>query len=125
MTYDYFYGQQAEMFAFYRVPKVLFTEDCFWNVSTDAKLLYGILLDRMNLSARNGWLDEEGRVYIIFTIEEIKGLLVEKKQAYAEYRQVKKEMQEYLIAKQTVEHILGIDRHKRVEEKKQQKEEQR
>ena len=43
MTYDYFYGQQAEMFAFYRVPKVLFTEDCFWNVSTDAKLLYGIL----------------------------------------------------------------------------------
>ena len=77
MTYDYFYGQQAEMFTFYRVPKVLFTEECFWNVSTDAKLLYGILLDRMNLSARNGWLDEEGRVYIIFTIEEIKGALYE------------------------------------------------
>ena len=57
--------------------------------------------------------------------EEFNRLLVEKKQAYAEYRQVKKEMQEYLIAKQTVEHILGIDRHKRVEEKKQQKEEQR
>ena len=75
MTYDYFYGQQAEMFTFYRVPKVLFTEECFWNVSTDAKLLYGILLDRMNLSARNNWLDEEGRVYIIFTIEEIKGAL--------------------------------------------------
>ena len=52
-------------------------------------------------------------------------MLVEKKQAYAEYRQVKKEMQEYLIAKQTIEHILGIDRQKRVEEKKQQKEEQR
>ena len=57
--------------------------------------------------------------------EEFNRLLVEKKQAYAEYRQVKKEMQEYLIAKQTVEHILGIDSHKRVEEKKQQKEEQR
>ncbi|MCQ5125316.1 relaxase/mobilization nuclease domain-containing protein [Blautia coccoides] len=57
--------------------------------------------------------------------EEFNRLLVEKKQAYAEYRQVKKEMQEYLIAKQTVEHILGIERHKRVEEKKQQKEEQR
>ena len=57
--------------------------------------------------------------------EEFNRLLVEKKQAYAEYRQVKKETQEYLIAKQTVEHILGIDRHKRVEEKKQQKEEQR
>lgn len=83
MTYDYFYGQQAEMFTFYRVPKVLFTEDCFWNVSTDAKLLYGILLDRMNLSARNGWLDEEGRVYIIFTIEEIKGALGCALKAYA------------------------------------------
>ena len=46
MTYDYFYGQQAEMFAFYRVPKVLFTEDCFWNVSTDAKLLYPDLFNR-------------------------------------------------------------------------------
>ena len=57
--------------------------------------------------------------------EEFNQLLVEKKQAYAEYRQVKKDMQEYLIAKQTVEHILGIDRQKREEEKKQQKAEQR
>ena len=73
--FDYFYGQQADQFSFYRVPKVLFTEDCFWNVSTDAKLLYGILLDRMNLSARNDWLDKEGRVYIIFTIDEIKSSL--------------------------------------------------
>lgn len=72
MAYDYFYGQQSEQFSFYRIPKILFSQDKFWNVSTDAKLLYGILLDRMNLSARNGWQDETGRVYIIFTIEEIK-----------------------------------------------------
>ena len=72
MAYDYFYGQQSEQFSFYRIPKILFSQDKFWNVSTDAKLLYGILLDRMNLSAKNGWLDEAGRVYIIFTIEEIK-----------------------------------------------------
>ena len=72
MAYDYFYSQQSEQFSFYRIPKILFSQDKFWNVSTDAKLLYGILLDRMNLSARNGWLDEAGRVYIIFTIEEIK-----------------------------------------------------
>ena len=72
MAYDYFYGQQSEQFSFYRIPKILFSRDKFWNVSTDAKLLFGILLDRMNLSARNGWLDEAGRVYIIFTIEEIK-----------------------------------------------------
>ncbi|EJX02111.1 Replication initiator protein A (RepA), partial [gut metagenome] len=75
MEFDYFYGKQAEQFAFYRVPKLLFTEEKFWNVSTDAKLLYGILLDRMNLSAVNGWLDKEGRVYIIFTIDEIKSSL--------------------------------------------------
>ncbi len=73
MGFDYFYGQQAEMFSFYRVPKVLFTDERFWNISTDAKLLYGILLDRMNLSAKNGWMDEAGRVYIIFTIDDIKG----------------------------------------------------
>lgn len=72
MDFDYFYGQQADLFSFYRVPKVLFTNERFWNVSTDAKLLYGILLDRMNLSAKNGWLDKAGRVYIIFTIDEIR-----------------------------------------------------
>ena len=75
MVFDYFYGKQADQFAFYRVPKMLFAEEKFWNVSTDAKMLYGILLDRMNLSAENGWLDEEGRVYIIFTIGEIKSSL--------------------------------------------------
>lgn len=75
MPFDYFYGMQADQFSFYRVPKVLFTDDRFWNVSTDAKLLYGIMLDRMNLSAKNGWLDEEGRVYIIYTHEEAKAAL--------------------------------------------------
>ena len=73
--YDYFYGQQAELFSFYRVPKVLFTDEKFSNISSEAKLLYGIMLDRMNLSAKNGWVDELGRVYIIFTIEEVKGAL--------------------------------------------------
>ena len=71
MTYDYFYGQQAETFSFYRIPKALFTDEAFGSISTDAKLLYGILLDRMNLSAKNGWLDKEGRVYIIFTVDEV------------------------------------------------------
>lgn len=72
MAFDYFYGQQSDQFAFYRIPKVLFSDERFWNVSTDAKLLYGILLDRMNLSAKNGWVDEAMRVFIIFTIDEIK-----------------------------------------------------
>ena len=75
MTLDYFYGQVGELFSFYRIPKALFLESRFQNLSTDAKTLYGILLDRMSLSAKNGWLDEQGRVFIIFTIEDVKRAL--------------------------------------------------
>lgn len=71
MAFDYFYGQQENQFTFYRVPKILFVEDKFCNVSAEAKLLYGILLDRMNLSAKNGWIDKKGRVFVICTIENI------------------------------------------------------
>jgi len=70
-VYDYFYGAQAEQFSFYRVPKVLFTNERFREVSPEAKILYSILLERMDLSAKNGWIDEQGRVYIICTLEEI------------------------------------------------------
>ena len=72
MAFDYFYGDQADLFSFYRIPKLLFTDPRFRNLSTESKTLYGILLDRMSLSARNGWRDEDGRVYIIFTVEEIR-----------------------------------------------------
>ena len=69
MILDYFYGQTGELFSFYRIPKALFQEPRFQSLSTDAKILYGILLDRMSLSVKNGWLDEQNRVFIIFTIE--------------------------------------------------------
>lgn len=69
--YDYFYGAESEQFSFYRIPKVLFTDERFRSISAEAKILYGLLLDRMNLSAKNGWLDKDGKVYIIFTIEDI------------------------------------------------------
>ena len=68
---DFFYGEQANLFSFYRLPKALFTSRRFEDVSVEAKVLYGFLLDRMGLSAKNGWKDEEGRVYIIFTVESI------------------------------------------------------
>lgn len=71
MTYDYFYGGQSESFSFYRIPRQLITGEEFRNLSTDAKLLYGLMLDRMGLSARNGWYDELDRVYIYYTVEEI------------------------------------------------------
>ena len=66
--FDYFYGQSGEMFSYFRVPKILFRDIRFKDLSTDAKTLYGILLDRMSLSVKNGWLDGQGRVYIIFPI---------------------------------------------------------
>ena len=68
MILDYFYGQAGELFSFYRIPKALFQEPRFQSLSTDAKTLYGILLDRMSLSVKNGWLDEQNRVFILFTI---------------------------------------------------------
>ncbi len=71
MTFDYFYPEQAEQFAFFRIPKILFKDKRFKNISTDAKVLYGLMLDRVSLSARNQWIDDLGRVYIIFTLEEI------------------------------------------------------
>ena len=68
--YEYFYGAQAEQFAFYRIPKVLFTDSEYVEMSLEAKLLYGLMLDRMCLSQRMGWFDEHNRVYIIFTVED-------------------------------------------------------
>ena len=75
MTLDYFYGQAGELFSFFRIPKALFQEQQFQNLSTDAKTLYGILLDRMSLSVKNEWFDKKGRVFIIFTIEDVKRTL--------------------------------------------------
>ena len=71
MTLDYFYGGEADQFSFYRIPKVLFTDPQYQTISVEAKVLYGLLLDRMSLSMKNGWADKEGRVYIIFTVEDI------------------------------------------------------
>lgn len=72
MAFDYFYEEQSQQFAFYRIPKVLFTDNRFQKISTEGKVLYGLLLDRVSLSRENGWIDEEGRVYIIFTLNAIR-----------------------------------------------------
>lgn len=69
MQFAYYYGIEAEQFAFYRVPRLLIKDKRFRNLSSDAKLLYGLMLDRMSLSMKNGWLDEENRAYIIYTVE--------------------------------------------------------
>ena len=71
MAFDYFTPGEAEQYAFYRVPKLLITGEQFKTLSMESKLLYGILLDRVSLSLRNGWVDEQNHVYIIYTIEQI------------------------------------------------------
>lgn len=71
IQFDYYYGVEAEQFSFYRVPRALIKDNRFKGVSSDAKLLYGLMLDRMAMSMRNGWLDEQNRVYIIYTLEDI------------------------------------------------------
>ena len=75
IQFDYFRGMEAEQYSFYRVPKVLFTAECFKSLSCEAKVLYGLMLDRMSLSIKNRWFDVEDRVYIIFTVDEIAELM--------------------------------------------------
>lgn len=71
----YFTVSESEQFVFYKVPKVLFIDEKYRVVSTDAKMLYGLLLDRMYLSVKNGWVDKQGRVYQFFTVKQAQELL--------------------------------------------------
>jgi len=69
--FDYYYGTQADQFTFIRIPRVLITEPYFKKLGMEAKVLYGLMLDRMGLSIKNGWLDNENRVYIFFTLDDV------------------------------------------------------
>lgn len=71
IVFDYHYGIEAEQYAFYRIPKILMRDPLFKMLSLEAKVLYGMMMDRLVLSAKNGWKDERGRIYIYFTIEDI------------------------------------------------------
>ena len=73
--FDYYYGKQAEQFTFYRIPKRLFTDSTFADLSSAAKVLYGLMLDRMSLSVSNEWKDDQDRVFIYFTLTEIQELM--------------------------------------------------
>lgn len=70
-SYDYYYGVEGEQFAFFRIPKILITDSRYKDLSIAAKMLYGLMLERMSLSRKNKWLDEENRVYIIYSIEKV------------------------------------------------------
>lgn len=70
-NHDYYYGNEADQYTFYRLPKALFTDNRYKNLSDSAKILYGLMLDRMGLSIRNGWMDRANRVYIYFTLDDL------------------------------------------------------
>ena len=72
---DYYYGNEAEQYSFYRIPKALFTDEHYQALSLEAKVLYGLMLDRMALSVRNSWMEKDGRVFIYFTLEEATAML--------------------------------------------------
>jgi hypothetical protein len=69
--YDYYYGQASETFSFYMIPKSLITDKKFSNLSSDSKILYGLMLNRMSLSRKNNWFDEHNRAYIFYTVEQV------------------------------------------------------
>ena len=71
----YFTGKEADLFTFYKIPKELFTNNYFKVISTDAKVLYGLMLDRISLSVKNGWLDDQNRVFIFFSVDDTMELL--------------------------------------------------
>ena len=73
--FDYCYGEESGQFSFCRIPRQLITGEAFKRLSTDAKLLYALMLERMGLSAQNGWHDEHGRIYIYYTVDEIRAVL--------------------------------------------------
>ncbi len=75
MKFDYFYEEQSESYSFYRIPKLLFTEEMFEELSVEAKVLYGLVLDRISLSREHGWIDSAGHVYVYYTIEAIRKAL--------------------------------------------------
>ena len=70
IQFKYFYGTESEMLTFYRIPKLLVTSAYFKTLTNDAKMLYGLMLDRMSLSARNHWFYKENRVFIYFSVED-------------------------------------------------------
>ncbi len=75
VEFSYFYGQESEQFTFLRIPKVIFTEEPFINLSWEARIIYSLMLERVGLSQKNGWFDEENKVYIIYTLEEVQRVL--------------------------------------------------
>lgn len=69
--YDYFYGAAGNHFNYFQLPEDLVYSESFRDLSSEAKLLYSIMLRRVGLSFKNGWADSQGKTYIIITLSEV------------------------------------------------------
>ena len=71
MIFSYIDRKEAEQYSFIRIPKALMTEEIFIPLSSQSKIIYGLLIDRMSDSVKNKWQDDKGRIYVIYPVSEI------------------------------------------------------
>ena len=110
-SFAYYTAQESEQFTFYRIPKALFTDPTFSKLSAEAKLLYGLMLDRMGLSRRSGWIDRQGRVYIYFTHTEIQYQIKQDKERLEKLqKRIQREQIKYEPARNVSKTYNEIDR---------------
>ena len=122
MNFDYFYNRDGDRFSFFMLSKVLVTDEAFKGLSTDAKILYSCLLERTNLSYKNKWIDDEERVYIIFTVGESKSLAIskwelefanlkkDKKKLYNQILEIREEVGQAEKVKTCIEQLQGQEK---------------
>jgi hypothetical protein len=71
ISFAHFKSGENEKFNFLQLPLLLIKDDMFNKISSDAKVLYSLLLNRTHLSVKNGWVDDNNNIFIIYTIEQI------------------------------------------------------
>ena len=69
LRFDYYYGVEGDQFAFLMVPRFLIQDDRFRDLSFEAIILYSLMLERMGLSRKNGWLDDQNRPFVFYSVE--------------------------------------------------------
>lgn len=106
---DFYYGREAEQFTFYRLPKALITDARFKGITNNAKLLYGLMLDRMSLSKKRGWLDEANKVFIKYSLNNIEeDLNVSRKTASSLLKELEEIGLIYIIQQPGVANIIYV-----------------
>lgn len=106
---DFYYGREAEQFTFYRLPKALITDARFKGITNNAKLLYGLMLDRMSLSKKRGWLDEANKVFIKYSLNNIEeDLNVSRKTASSLLKELEEIGLIYMIQQPGVANIIYV-----------------